>query len=174
MAKYAAFLRGINVGGRTMKMDALRSALEAAGNTNVKTLLASGNIVLESSELDQARLQAKIEKTIKDAFGFDVRVIVRSAKGIRALVNSEPFKGVKVTPGTRLFITFLSAPPKSKITAVGGENGIRAVTKGHVVSELGAKDSTLDHMDLLVKEFGADITTRNWNTILKIYDAMQE
>lgn len=172
MARYVAFLRGINVGGRTIKMDALRQAFEVAGYENVKTLQAAGNVVFESRETNQVAVQAKVEKTIKAAFGFDVRVILRSAKDIQALVNSEPFKGVKVTPGMRLFITFFSDPPKPKIIAsyrsVGGENGIRSVTKGHIISVLGAKDGTPDHMDFLGKEFGDSITTRNWNTIQKL------
>lgn len=173
MTRYVALLRGINLGKRQIKMDALRRTFEQQGYTDVKTLLASGNVVFAAEEASAETVRAKIETTIKEGFGFDVHVILRSAKEIQALVDSEPFKGVKVTPETRLYITFLSKPPKAATKALAGKHGIRAVAKTHVVSGLSGTDKTTDHMDLLVKEFGANITTRNWNTVMKIHAALQ-
>ncbi len=173
MAKYAAFLRGINVGGRTIKMDKLRQVLEEQSFDHVKTLLASGNLVLESKAGAPA-VRAKIELAIKDAFGFEVHVIVRSAQEVLDLVKENPFKGVKVTPKTRLYVTFLSNPPKTKLkppyTSLGGDYQILEVTKGHVVSvlTLTPKSGTVKAMEILGKEFGAEVTTRNWNTIGKL------
>ncbi|HEY9264256.1 MAG TPA: DUF1697 domain-containing protein, partial [Mycobacterium sp.] len=48
MTRYAAFLRGVNVGGVNLKMAAVAQALEAAGFGDVKTILASGNVLLDS------------------------------------------------------------------------------------------------------------------------------
>jgi uncharacterized protein (DUF1697 family) len=177
MTQYVAFLRGINLGRRTIKMDALRGVFDAQGFKDVHTLLASGNVVFESKSGSPTVVRAKIEAAIEKAFGFKVPVILRSAGEIRALIDEQPFSGVKLTPKTRLYITFLSEPPTSKLITVqnprGSGSGIRAVTKGHIVSVLDAKDSTPDHMTFLSKEFGADITTRNWNTVLKVHALMQ-
>ena len=174
MPCYAAFLRGINVGRRTIKMDRLRHVLVAAGFDSVRTVLASGNVVFEVRSGTPAAARAKLQAAIKAAFGFEVRVIVRSAKEIRALVEQGPFRRVKVTPKTRLYVTFLSKPSKSKLKlpykALGGDYQILEVTRGHVTSvlTLTPESGTTRAMDVLGQEFGAEITTRNWNTITKL------
>ncbi len=180
MAKYAAFPRGINVGGRTVKMDALREALETAGYENVKTLQAAGNVVFEARESDPPALRAKVEKTIKDKFGFNVHVIIRSAAEIRKLIRSAPFKGIKVKPQTRLYVTFRSEGTKSKLKlpyrALKGDYTILWVSKSEIISALTLtpKVGTVDAMAILEKEFGKEITTRNWNTILKLRPLLAE
>ncbi len=119
-------------------------------------------------------MKTDIETAIKKRFGFDVHVLLRTEKEIAALVKNDPFKRVKVTPQTRLYITFLSRPPKSKLKAPynDGDFTLQKITKAHVVSILGPKVKSPDVMDFLAKEFGKEITTRNWNTIIKIHKAM--
>lgn len=173
MAKFAALLRGINLGKRTVKMDALRKLLEANGFTEVKTLLASGNVVFASKQSDAGKLRSKLEKIIEEEFGFAVSVLLRSDKGIAALVKADPFKGVKVDKDTRLYITFLTDSSSAKLNKDHQENGVHAITKDYVASVLRVGTGTPDHMDYLVKLFGSNITTRNWNTVLKIDKAMQ-
>lgn len=173
MNKYVAFLRGINLGGRTVKMEALRKVFAAQGFTDVKTLLASGNVIFAAKETDTEKLRTKIEKAVKQEFGFDVHIILRSEKEIQNLVKAEPFKGVKATPKTRFYITFLSSLPAKTKSPKRGAQGIRAITKSHIVSVLGEQDNTPDHMDTLVKQFGANITTRSWNTVMKIHKLME-
>lgn len=177
MSKYVAFLRGINVGGKTIKMDGLRKVFESLGYKNVRTLLASGNVIFESKVTSESKLRVEIEAGIKKAFGHDVRVILRSETDIQGLVKSDPFKGVKVTPQTRLYITFLSQPPDSQLKtpykSMSVEYLIREITDSHVVSVLGPKVSSPDVMDFLDKEFGKEITTRNWKTVMKIHSAME-
>lgn len=176
MTKYVALLRGINLGKRQIKMAELKALFERQGYKDVKTLLASGNAVLTAKDGKVKALQGKIENAIKVEFGFDVPVVLRSEKEIAALVKGDPFKGVKITPQTRLYITFLSESTKSKLKtpfkSMGGEFVISEITNGHVVSILGPKVSSPDVMDFLGKEFGKEITTRNWNTVTKIAKAM--
>lgn len=176
MSKYVAFLRGINLGKRQIKMAELKALLESEGYEDVRTLLASGNVVFTARENDKGMLRAKLEKSIKDQFGFNVPVILRSDKEIGALIDSDPFKGVKVTPQTRLYITFLSEPPKSKLKSpyksMGGEFAIREISKDKLVSVLGPNVKSPEVLDFLGKEFGNNITTRNWNTVKKIAKAM--
>lgn len=174
MSKYVALLRGINVGGRTVKMDPLRKMFEALGYSEVNTLLASGNVVFEAGAGSAAAIKTKIEKEIAKTFGFDVHIILRSEKEINALMKSDPFKSVKVTPKTRLYITFLSEKPRSKLkipySSMGGGYVIRAVRPDCIESMLDlGKGGTVDAMAILEKEFGTQITTRNWNTVEKIH-----
>ncbi len=173
MAKFAALLRGINLGKRTVKMDALRKLLESDGFTNVKTLLASGNVVFASKQSDPAKLRSRLEKIIEEEFGFPVSVLLRNDKEIAALVKADPFKGVKVDKDTRLYVTFLSNSTVIKTDKKHKENGIHAISRDYVASVLVIGAGTPDHMDYLVKQFGANITTRNWNTVLKIHNALQ-
>ncbi|MCW5876958.1 MAG: DUF1697 domain-containing protein [Anaerolineales bacterium] len=179
MPRYAALLRGINLGKRTVKMAELREALSAAGYEDVRTLLASGNVVLSSPQADAAALTADLEQTIQAAFGFEVPVILRSTAEIAALVASDPFAGVPVDKNTRLYISFLAEPPAgplpAELQAGDGQFRLLDVQPGHVVSavQLDASRGTLNLMDALGKHFGAGITTRNWNTVLKVHAAME-
>jgi uncharacterized protein (DUF1697 family) len=177
LSRYVAFLRGVNVGGKTVKMDALRKVFESLGYTNVSTLLASGNVIFESKGSNEKKLKAEIEAAIKKTFAMDVHIIIRSEKELAALVKSDPFNGVIMKPQTRLYITFLSQAPDSKLKtpykSIRGGYLIRKITDSHVVSILGPKVSSPDVMDFLDKEFGKEITTRNWNTILKISKVME-
>jgi uncharacterized protein (DUF1697 family) len=173
MSKYAAFLRGINLGKRQIKMAELKSTLERMGLESVQTILASGNVIFTSSG-NSDKLKREIESEIKRKFGFDVQVLLRTEKEMTALVKNDPFKGVKLTPQTRLYITFLSESPKSKLKVPykEGDFTLQEISKTHLVSILGPKTSSPDVMDFLGKEFGKEITTRNWNTIIKIHKAM--
>jgi len=173
--KYVAFLRGINVGGhKQIKMADLRTAFESLGFENVKTLLNSGNVLFETAEKDPKALVPRIEATLKSTFGHDVGVILRTAVEIQALVDSNPFKNVNVTPETRLYATFLSEKPNTSLKipniSPDGNFKILRVSAGEVCSVLvllpGSR--TVDAMSVLEKEFGRKVTTRNWNTVKKL------
>jgi uncharacterized protein (DUF1697 family) len=176
MAKYVALLRGINLGKRQIKMTELKALFEKQGYRDVKTLLASGNVIFSAKEDDAAKLRSKIEKAIKEKFRFDVPVILRSEKEINTLVKSDPFKGEKVEKNTRLFVTFLSHAPKASVKipykSPEGDYVIRLMTKDYVISILNLTHTT-NAMDILKKEFGAEITTRKWNTVKKIHASLE-
>jgi uncharacterized protein (DUF1697 family) len=177
MTKYVALLRGINLGKRRIKMEALRKTFEGLGYENIRTLLASGNVIFEPKGSDAKKLTRAIEARLKDAFGFEVPVVLRSGAEIAKLIKSEPFKRVKVTPKTRLFVTFLSETPKSKpkipTKSKAGDFIILDVADRDVLSVL-TDTRTPDAMDILRKQFGDKITTRSWNTVLKISDALNK
>ena len=78
MDKYTVFLRAINVGRHTVKMDRLRELFKTMGFSNVETFIASGNIIFESTSKDATRLEKMIEKKLKDALGFEVATFIRS------------------------------------------------------------------------------------------------
>ena len=69
MPKYVAFLRAINVGGHTVKMDQLRRLFEALGFSDVQTFIASGNVIFDSKSKSTKALEKKIEKYLQDCTG---------------------------------------------------------------------------------------------------------
>ena len=175
MTKFVAFLRGINVGGnKLIKMDDLKKCFASAGFKNVKTILASGNVLFESSNADEDALAKKIADKLKAELGHNVGIQIRSIDEIQKLADRNPFKKIKVTPETRLYITFLPEKPKSKLkipyTSPDKDFRILEVTNREICSvvDLNLGRGTVEAMSILDKEFGKNITTRNWNTVGKI------
>ena len=109
MTKYVALLRGINVGGhKPIKMEELKKTFELLGFQNVKTLLASGNVIFEISNASTDGLVKKIEGGLKKTFGHTVGILIRTIDEIKNLVDANPFKNTVVNSQTRLYVTFLS------------------------------------------------------------------
>lgn len=173
--KYLAFLRGINVGGNhQVKMAVLKKTMESLGFKNVKTLLNTGNIYFENSKTDLLKLKNLLEKEFNKTFGFEIPTILRNLDDIQDMVKSDPFKGIKVTPETRLYITFLAEKRakdiKNTYQSLEKDFRILKVTDTEVVSVLVLSENSrsVDSMNILGKKFGKNITTRNWNTVKKM------
>jgi uncharacterized protein (DUF1697 family) len=175
MADYAAFLRGINVGGhRPVPMDRLKRAFEALPLTNVRTLLASGNVLFGAPRGRTETIGRKIEAQLKKTFGSDIGVHVRTMEELRQMCGSGPFKGAAPGPDVRLYVTFLSGKRKGGVTipyeSPGGSVRILRATPRAAFSVLTVSPDhrTVDLMKLLEQEFGKDITTRSYTTILRL------
>ncbi len=163
---YVAFLRGINVGGKNLiAMSDLKKAFEELGFRDVTTLLASGNVLFKATNAKD--LRTKIEKKLKTLAGKDINVLLRTIDDLKAL--GDPFKGIKVTPETRLYVTFLTEKPKGKVRDAPPAFRIVKKTDTEVCSvlTLGTEGRTVDLMATLEKDLGKSITTRNWNTVVK-------
>lgn len=178
---YVAFLRGINVGGNTMiKMEELKRTFEALGCKDSKTVLASGNVIFTTSQIDAVVLTKKIEESLKKTFGFVITVILRTGAEMQTLIAANPFKNSTITPLTRLYVTFLSESHKSTIKTPYASPQkyftILRITNTDVCSvvTLMPQLGTTDIMKTLEKEFGKRITTRSWNTILKIGKVLEK
>jgi len=170
--RYAAFLRGINVGGNTLvSMAELKRAFSSLGFKNVQTVIASGNVLFEDPEKDRAVLTRKIEQKLSSQFKLKIAVILRTARQISSLIKADPFKDVKETSQTRLLVTFLpEGQPKRSLGSIERTFGIIQISNREICSafEVAEKRGTTDLMKALEKEFGKTITTRNWNTIQRI------
>lgn len=90
MAVWLAFLRGINLGKRQVKMAELRACLEAAGFAAVKTVVASGNVRFEAEGTAEA-IKTQLETLIEAQFGFKVGVVLRSQAEMAAMLEQHPF-----------------------------------------------------------------------------------
>ncbi|MDD2917353.1 MAG: DUF1697 domain-containing protein, partial [Candidatus Gracilibacteria bacterium] len=86
MTQYVALLRGINVGGNNrVEMSRLREVFTSLGFKHVTTYINSGNIIFEALENDTRKMTERIEKSLTEAFGFSLRVVLRDAENIRML-----------------------------------------------------------------------------------------
>ncbi len=184
--RYVAFLRGINVGGhKPLKMADLHTGFEGLGFQNVRTVLASGNVVFDAAPAgaaadgagatdERAALGARIEAGLNQVFGYPVAVAIRRVADLERLVASDPFKGVAITPESRLYVTFFAHPVENgtRISPERRESDLRIVrvTPGEVLSAITLSPGwgTTQLMAHLEKEFGPGVTTRNWNTVIRI------
>lgn len=176
MNPYLVFLRGINVGGKNViKMAALTKVLIDIGLQNVKTLLASGNIYIESSETSIKHIQEAIKKALADHFSYREEIIIRTYREIKELIEKAPFESYKPSKDAKLYITFLSSPPLERGLSIPYETAekdfmIIHSSEKEVLSLLfpSQKRKTTEAMKILESYYGKKITTRNYNTVLKL------
>jgi uncharacterized protein (DUF1697 family) len=171
--KYAALLRGINVGGKNMiKMEALRSRLTSLGFENVTSYINSGNLVFETGARDDAKIAKQIHEAILTDFGFDISVMVRPMAEIRGIVANNPFDG-GFEDDRYMHVFFLNAEldedKENLLWEQGNENEMFAVSGRHVLCLL--KISILDSAvgkGFIDKKLKVPATARNWRTVKKI------
>ena len=116
MKRHIALLRAINVGGRTVKMDHLRSLFAELGFRNVATLIASGNVTFDASTADVAKLEARIERHLQARLGFLSDTFVRSRSDLEAVIAHGGFPAAKVKAAHALWIAFLKKEPSQAAT----------------------------------------------------------
>ena len=171
MTRYAAFLRGVNVGGVNLKMAEVAKAFEEAGFTNVRTILASGNVLLESrSGVDAVRQKA--EKALRDTFGYDAWVLAYDIKAVEAISNAFPFE--REVDGRHSYVTFVTDEEvlgelAALDTEAGPDEKIKR-GKGVIywqVPDTGTLDSTIGKT-MGKKRYKSSTTTRNLRTVDKV------
>jgi uncharacterized protein (DUF1697 family) len=111
MPRLIAFLRAVNVGGRVVKMDALRAAFEALGLENVRSFIASGNVIFETRARDLAALERRIEKQLNKRFGFEIDTFVRTEAELAAIVGHTAFDAAEVATAATHVVGFIAAAP---------------------------------------------------------------
>ncbi|RPI89472.1 MAG: DUF1697 domain-containing protein [Chloroflexi bacterium] len=169
MTTYVAFLRGIGGTDTKIKMQVLIEAFEGMGFRNVKTVIASGNVIFDAEPSGEADLERIIEKALPDAVGFGADTIVYTFDELQRMARSSPLRDIKATPKIRPFVTFLKEIPKS-MPKFSGKGFKLLGRKGRAVFstvDLSAA-ATPDLMGLLDRQYGKKTTTRSWMTIEKI------
>ncbi|WP_427007084.1 DUF1697 domain-containing protein [Pseudarthrobacter sp. H2] len=174
MNSYAVFLRGINVAGINIKMAHLREALTSRPFSGVKTLLASGNVVLASG-LDPAGVKAEFEACLRETFGYDAWVVVLAAPRVAELVAACPYPADDAA--THTYLTLASDPDVlaelyeagraldgTELTRLGPEALAWLAPAG------GTLDSPFSKLSARPK-YKAATTTRNLRTMIKVRDA---
>jgi uncharacterized protein (DUF1697 family) len=113
MPRFVAFLRAINVGGHTVKMDELRRLFETLGLAEVETFIASGNVIFTTPRRDTAGLEKQIAAHLRKALGYEVAAFVRAAGELAAIAEFQPFPPAALEAARALNIAFLSRPPEA-------------------------------------------------------------
>jgi uncharacterized protein (DUF1697 family) len=170
MASYAAFLRGMNIGGRRLANDELRAHFGAMGFAEVATFRASGNVVFAADAQPPEAVRERIESGLAAALGYTVPTFVRTAAEVRAVAAATPFESERLRGSAgKLQVGFLSEPASSQARAdalalAGETDGL--VFDGRELYWLpagGVLDSALD-MTVLARLLGA-MTIRTKGTI---------
>lgn len=174
MPKYIAFLRAINVGGHTVKMEKLKKLFEALGFFNVETFIASGNAIFDSSSKNTQALEKKIEAHLKKSLGYEVSTFLRSPSELAEIVRYKPFPESEIAKSHALYIGFLQTPPsaeaKKKLLSVDSK-----IDRFHfhgrelywLLSARSIKETKFSG-PLLEKTLGQPTTLRNVTTVKKL------
>ncbi|MDB5034416.1 MAG: uncharacterized protein JWQ98_1657 [Chlorobi bacterium] len=175
MPRHTAFLRAINVGGHTVKMDRLRALFEEMGFTNVATLIASGNVIFDSPARNAGTLEKTIEEHLRKSLGYDVATFIRSAAELAAIVNHQPFPVADIdAEGTSLHVMFLHHPPagevQEKLSALPSDVDEFHVHGREIYSlcRAGLSGSPLFSGTSVDRAIGAPTTARNITTVRKL------
>jgi uncharacterized protein (DUF1697 family) len=112
MSRLIAFLRAINVGGHTVKMERLRALFAELGYERVETFIASGNVIFDAPAAPPATVERAIEVHLHRALGYEVATFIRTAAELAAVAAHQPFPAEELAAeGASLFVTFMAALP---------------------------------------------------------------
>ena len=110
MPRYFAFLRAINVGGHTVKMETLRQLFEGLGFSEVETFIASGNVAFTVPSNDARALERKIERRLQEILGYAVATFIRTEAELAEVAAHQAFAPAAVAGAAALNIAFLHEP----------------------------------------------------------------
>lgn len=171
---YVALLRGINVGGNNViKMVALREAFEALGFTAVATYIASGNVVFTAKAKSKSSLTTKIEAALAEAFAYESKIVLVSAKDLAAVVEEAPPDFGKRPARYRYDVLFVKRPLTARkaladVETAPGVDEVHAGTHALYFRRLTAKATKSRLSKIVGKPFYKDLTVRNWNTTVNL------
>lgn len=169
MTRYAAFLRGVNVGGsKVIRMEDLRRAFAALGFADVATLGASGNVVFAADGRPDA-VRVRIERGLAARFGAEIAAFARTAAELAALVRADPFKKAALREATP-YVVFLGAKPAQALPRRSSDGSVavlRAVGREVFCAARRVGGKGIYPNAFVESALGVPATTRNWSTVLK-------
>jgi uncharacterized protein (DUF1697 family) len=170
-----AFLRAINVGGRAVvKMADVQAAFAAAGCDNVRTFIASGNILFDAPSHADDALQTRIRRNVGRLLGSEPVIVYRTISDLERLLAATPFGELASDAGVKRYVAFVAEKtkqrprfplelPKEGLEAIGMKNGdVLIVSRRKPDGMYGFPNNWIE------KELGVTSTVRNWSTVTKI------
>ncbi len=180
MTTHLALLRGINVSGHNMiKMDVLKTTLEAIGFENVQTYIQSGNVFVDTEEENAASVGFKIKQEIFKAFGHEVPVVVIGKSDLEACLKNNPFLKEKDSDFKKLYVAFVSIQLKSdsindlKMSQVKPDEASIDTNRIYIKYAVGAGKTRFDQK-YIEKKLNVIATIRNWNTVTQLLQLFDE
>jgi uncharacterized protein (DUF1697 family) len=155
------------------KMADLKRAFEAAGFTDVKTILGSGNVVFGAKAAADSDLEKKAEVAMKKTLGREFFTVVRPIDELEKLLAGDPYAKHHVKAGSKRIVTFLRAPVKPKVALPLERDNARilALEADRLYSSYLPTAKGPVFMALIEKAVGKEQTTRTWQTIERIVKA---
>ncbi len=169
--RYIAFLRAINVGGRVVKMGALKQIFERLKLAQVETFIASGNVIF-TSPADPAALTTLIEGGLEKALGYPVVTFLRTTEEVAAVAERNPF-GTALPAGARLYVGFVGQRPspsaRRKVEALTTPTDTFVVDRRELywLCTIPSSESIISGATL-EKVLGQPATLRNLNTVCRL------
>ena len=175
---HVALLRGINVGGKnSLPMKDLVRMFEAAGCTSVRTYIQSGNVVFHAPK-GAAGLGERVTAAIEKQFGYLVPVVLRTSDELRKVIRTNPFLKDGIDQKW-LHVYFLAGTADAK--SIAGLDANRSTpdvfeVRGreiylHLPNGMGRTKLTNAYFD---SKLSTVCTARNWATVLKLSEMMEE
>ncbi len=172
MTKYIAFLRAINVGGHTVKMDYLSKLFEALSFSNVETFIASGNVIFETTVKNATALEKKIAEHLKKSLGYEVDTFLRTIQEVAEIEKRSPFTAKNKEDS--VYVAFLHETPNtvstSALMALKNTANNFAILEREVYWLRLGKEDPLFLKNPLEKGIKLSATMRNMTTIKKIFE----
>ena len=180
MTTHLALLRGINVSGHNMlKMDALKTTLEASGFENVVTYIQSGNVFVDTNEENAASVGFKIKQEIFKVFGHEVPIVVIGKSDLEACLKNNPFLKEKEVDTKKLYVAFISTTLRSdsindlKMSQVKPDEAHIDESRIYIKYAVGAGKTRFDQK-YIEKKLNVTATIRNWNTVTNLLNMYAE
>lgn len=179
MIRCVSLFRGINVGGnQIVRMDALKELHTSLGLRDIQTYIQSGNVVFTSDNPNVTQIQKDIEDGFAQTFGFPVKVMVRSASELNAIIENNPFQNQPARESKWIIAMFLASDPSSTALediqkSYSGPEEIHIIgQEAFIYYPEGMGRSKLTNT-LLEKKLKTAGTARNWNTVLKLQQMLE-
>jgi uncharacterized protein (DUF1697 family) len=169
MTRFVALLRGVNVGGITVKSADLADVVRGLGYDDVKTVLASGNVLFTTAE-SAATAKGRLEKALGERFGYEAWVHVMTAAAVEKIIAEYPFERRE---DRHAYVVFVVKPEvRSELLATEFDPAVEQVAEGDgVLYWTVPKGSTLDSAFGRAQSVARHkpwLTTRNLNTLEKL------
>jgi uncharacterized protein (DUF1697 family) len=168
---YVALLRGVNlIGKSTLKMADLKAIAEELQLEKARTYIASGNLLFVSDKPEE-KLQELLEERMQAHMGKQVRVFLRTAKEMAAMVRANPFSDGRGNSVQAFFMN--DAPPKDLLETIRNRSDDERVAAGkrEVFVAYGEKGIGRSRLRIPAAEAG---TARNMNTVARLAELAKE
>ena len=170
--RWAALLKGVNLNGRKLPMADLKALVERLGYRDVKTLLASGNVVFDCDETEGGRIEAAIEAAL-EAYGLKTAVVVRTSDDLHGVIATNPFPDATQARPNHVVVLFHRDPLPGELL-----DSLPAIHDGREEIVADGRELYVDYIDgigdsklpqaMAKLKFPSLATARNWNTVVKL------
>jgi len=179
MGRYVALLRGINVGGKNLiRMADLKACFQANGFDDATTYIQSGNVIFGSAESNLSELTDRIERMLAANFDYEARVVLRSRKQMRSIVERAPTGFGDDATRYRYDVLFLKAPltARTAMRSVLTKDGVDRAHEGSGVlyfSRVTSRATQSRLSRIASMPVYQRMTIRNWNTTTKLLTRLE-